>query len=109
MRLVESSEAASAAERAALGEMRRQLREWAEARRRLRSEPAGGAELTYARDEARAKVRAGRRCAAGGGAVRTRSRGSVHINLWTLDEPRRLRNGTLDAWLATSREENDNK
>ncbi|CAB3234827.1 unnamed protein product [Arctia plantaginis] len=117
MRLVESSEAATAAERAALGEMRRQLHEWEEARRQLRSESPGAApraatpELTYGREEARAKVRAGRRRAAPPSPeVRTRSRGAVHIDLWALDERRPLRNGTLDAWLATrSREENDNK
>lgn len=127
MRLVESSEAATEAERAALGEMRRQLREWEEARRQLRTAPPdppspaapAAPELTYPREDARAKVRPRRRAPAPApGALRTRSRGTVHINLWTLDErgagsaptgasagppaPRRraLRNGTLDAWLS---------
>lgn len=88
MRLVESSEAATSAERAALGEMRRQLREWEEARRQLRSESVerprdpDDVELTYSRTDARAKVRARRR--------------------------RPLRNGTLDAWL-TNAAERDHK
>ncbi|CAG5010866.1 unnamed protein product [Parnassius apollo] len=66
MRLVESSEAATEAERAALGEMRRQLREWERARRALRDEPepepepapapAPTPELTYCRSDARIKV-----------------------------------------------------
>ncbi|KAJ8725323.1 hypothetical protein PYW08_003506 [Mythimna loreyi] len=61
MRLVESSEAATAAERAALGEMRRQLREWEEARRQLRGEddvraPSPAPSLTYSRADASAKI-----------------------------------------------------
>ncbi|CAK1582408.1 unnamed protein product [Parnassius mnemosyne] len=64
MRLVESSEAATEAERAALGEMRRQLREWERARRALRDEPEPAPapepepepELTYCRSDARVKV-----------------------------------------------------
>lgn len=107
MRLVESSEAATSAERAALGEMRRQLREWEEARRQLRSESVerprdpDDVELTYSRTDARAKVRARRRRAAPPSPppsppapsatpapARTRSRGTVHINLWTLDAAR---------------------
>lgn len=62
MRLVESSEAASEAERSALSEMRRQLHEWENARRQLRSEPAPDPEpapapdLTYSRGDARAKI-----------------------------------------------------
>ncbi|KAJ8723044.1 hypothetical protein PYW07_004224 [Mythimna separata] len=59
MRLVESSEAATSAERAALGEMRRQLREWEEARRQLRraSPPATPPPaLTYPRHDASAKI-----------------------------------------------------
>ncbi|KAH9643392.1 hypothetical protein HF086_016681 [Spodoptera exigua] len=151
MRLVESSEAASEAERAALSEMRRQLHEWENARRQLRSEPAAAPppaaapqpDLTYSRGDARAKVRARRRRAPAPRhrrrrrprprarapaqpTARTRSRGTVHINLWTLDERgggagdgaagarrRPLRNGTLDAWLANapsrSHKDNDNK
>ncbi|XP_047021006.1 helicase domino [Helicoverpa zea] len=58
MRLVESSEAATEAERAALGEMRRQLREWEQARRALRSQSPAAREpaLTYARSDARAQI-----------------------------------------------------
>ncbi|XP_045445858.1 helicase domino [Melitaea cinxia] len=59
MRLVENSEAATEAERAALGEMRRQLREWERARRALRDEPGAGEpgpELTYSREDARAEI-----------------------------------------------------
>lgn len=140
MRLVEGSEAASAAERDALGEMRRQLHEWERARADLRapsppsapasSPPPPDVALTYSRSDARAQVRPARRRRAPPSPsppspppspppapARTRSRGTVHINLWTLDEagapprggdaapeggPRRraLRNGTLDAWLA---------
>ncbi|CAH2086991.1 unnamed protein product [Euphydryas editha] len=154
MRLVETSEAATEAERAALGEMRRQLREWEQARRALRDEPAADEpeaepdlELTYSREDSRAKVRARRRrrarvavksppapppppspppsppAAAPARAPppaapqpRTRSRGTVHINLWTLDEAaeggarrRALRNGTLDSWLAGSPDRQNNK
>nr|XP_026501590.1 helicase domino [Vanessa tameamea] len=166
MRLVETSEAATEAERAALGEMRRQLREWEQARRALRDEPASmepeaepDPELTYSREDSRAKVRARRRRRArlatksppapppppspppsppapptdeqvppapeassapvtAAGAPRTRSRGTVHINLWTLDEAgaeggggrrRALRNGTLDSWLAGAPDRQNNK
>ncbi|CAG9783506.1 unnamed protein product [Diatraea saccharalis] len=65
MRVVESSEAATAAERAALDHMQRQLRDWEDARRHLRdaSPPAPAAtpppaapDLTYCRDDARAQV-----------------------------------------------------
>lgn len=142
MRLVENSEAATEAERAALGEMRRQLREWERARRALRDEPGAGEpgpELTYSREDARAEVRARRRRRAPPPAApapapppppspppsppapaapqpRTRSRGTVHINLWTLDEAaeggarrRALRNGTLDSWLAGAPDRQNNK
>ncbi|CAG4906239.1 unnamed protein product [Colias eurytheme] len=144
MRMVETSEAATEAERAALGEMRRQLREWERARRELRDRdppPDRPADppLTYSADDARAQVRARRRARrappspppsppagppAGPPArpagpppatPRTRSRGTVHINLWTLDEAggpaarrRALRNGTLDSWLAGA-DDDDNK
>ncbi|XP_053625087.1 helicase domino isoform X2 [Plodia interpunctella] len=62
MRMVESSEAATEAERAALGEMRRQLREWEDARRLLREEsppapaPAPAPALTYPRPPAASQV-----------------------------------------------------
>lgn len=134
MRMVETSEASTTAEREALGEMRRQLREWEHARAVLRAEPSTPAsparapspEVTYARTEVRPRRR---RAAApprppspppspvgGAAAPRTRSRGTVHINLWTLDEgtpepapaPRRraLRDGTLDAWLVQKNDTN---
>ncbi|KAL0841655.1 hypothetical protein ABMA28_013933 [Loxostege sticticalis] len=136
MRVVESSEAATSAERAALGEMQRQLREWEQARQQLRArspspapaEPEPEPALTYTRADARAQVRARRRRppappspppsppAPAHATPRTRSRGTVHINLWTLDEAggerrRALRNGTLDAWLAHAdrRPRDDNK
>lgn len=122
MRLVESSEAATSAERAALDDMRRQLRDWEQARRQLRSTPSpsppASPALTYRREDARAQVRARRRAPAPAPAPApprgTRSRGTVHINLWRLDAARRrpLRNGTLDAWLANAadadRKHNDN-
>ncbi|XP_041977772.1 helicase domino [Aricia agestis] len=61
MRLVENSEAATEAERNALGEMRRQLREWEQARRALREEPAPAPrapspDLTYCREDAAAQI-----------------------------------------------------
>ncbi|XP_060810782.1 helicase domino [Amyelois transitella] len=57
MRVVESSEAATQAESAALGEMRRQLREWESARRQLRERDAEPEpELTYERLPAAAQV-----------------------------------------------------
>ncbi|KAJ2952402.1 hypothetical protein O0L34_g6710 [Tuta absoluta] len=159
MRLVESSEAATEAERAALDDMRRQLRDWEDKRRALREPepqppapppPEPDPDVTYSREDG-AKVRPRRRrappapapapppspppsppAAPPAKAPRTRSRGTVHINLWTLDkaggEPaaggagagpggrrRALRNGTLDTWLArTPRQphdddDNDNK
>lgn len=135
MRVVESSEAATSAECAALGEMQRQLREWEQARQQLRArspspapaEPEPEPALTYTRADARAQVRARRRRPPAPppspppsppphATPRTRSRGTVHINLWTLDEAggerrRALRNGTLDAWLAHAdrRPRDDNK
>lgn len=126
MRLVEGSEAASSAERVALGEMRRQLHEWERARADLRAPapapapapPSPCPELTYeARSQVRVRRAPRRRAPAAppspppsptpgtGTGTRTRSRGTVHINLWTLDSDeggarrRVLRNGTLDAWL----------
>ncbi|RVE42282.1 hypothetical protein evm_013069 [Chilo suppressalis] len=66
MRVVESGEAATAAERAALDAMRRQLQEWEAARRELReASPPPDApdtptpmdhDLTYSREDARAQV-----------------------------------------------------
>ncbi|XP_037869142.1 helicase domino isoform X2 [Bombyx mori] len=57
MRVVESGEAASEAERAALGEARRQQREWESARRRLREEAAPPSPaLCYARADAEAQI-----------------------------------------------------
>lgn len=134
MRVVESSDTASAAERAALDDMRRQLRDWEDKRRRLRESPppapaprAASPQLTFGREDARAQVRARRRRAprpplrapppspppSPPAAVRTRSRGTVHINLWSLDAGRRraLRNGTLDSWLTSAprRPDIDNK
>ncbi|VVD05859.1 unnamed protein product [Leptidea sinapis] len=146
MRMVESSEAASEAERTALGEMQRQLREWEQARAALRTQhdelgdapAADEPALTYSGEDARTKVRARRRrrrvppapaaahdpappaapAAPAAPAPRTRSRGTVHINLWTLDErgagagATRLRNGTLDSWLTRAdrtRNDDDNK
>ncbi|XP_028164743.1 helicase domino [Ostrinia furnacalis] len=114
MRLVESSEAATEAERAALGEMQRQLREWEAARRQLRERspppaPAPPPALPPAPPPPSPPP-------SPPAPARTRSRGTVHINLWTLDEAggerrRALRNGTLDAWLshADRRPRDDNK
>ncbi|CAF4842906.1 unnamed protein product [Pieris macdunnoughi] len=142
MRVVESGEAATEAERAALEDMRRQLREWEKARAALRDRPDAPDQpdrpaeprldddeepLTYGGEDARTKVRGRRRVKRGapqsapppppspppsppGGAPRTRSRGTVHINLWTLDEREgaaRRRNGTLDSWLAEGAEADD--
>lgn len=120
MRVVESSEAASEAERAAREDMERQAREWQTARDKLSEpdlQPALGAlsppaspthELTYSGRDARSQVRARRRPAPP--EPHTRSRGSVRIDLWSLEDARRRHaptltpapSNTLDSWLATA-------